>query len=524
MTSQSSCFYSSTRRPATITLIELSAKSLRGKIANAKRGGWNGGAAHYGFDRGLFDDGGRLVRRLLPGEYVHMAGHHVRLVPSTDPVKIEAVRYAYNRADTADLTLRQLARELDAKGYPSPAGKGWTHKAITRLLTYRAYAGGSSWGKAARSDYHDVHGEDIVPIATNNRGKRKWRRKPAGEAIAVDGVHEGIIDPKLFARVQRKVARHNGHRRTGTKARYPLSGLIYCEHCGKTMEGNTRRLFGSDGGTAHEYPQYLCGTYSKFGPDGQNNTTCGHHPIDAQQVLAWLVYALQKTFLGPGRESLVQEIKKQLNAEPKANSGDVARLEKRAADLEREVSRLVKAIRTIDAAELVEELALVQAERDRVKAGIATAGRFTDPMDVDTEAERAADMMLDLGKRLTDPDPAVLREVLRQFVSRIDCRWKQEPSKTGKQLRCEFLKGTVRLRPQPLDDASCGEVGHSSKHRPSPSCLRWSARPSRRCTNVPSGSAAAGFGWPNSSHRSRKCSWQALRSLSVTRCHLAMNC
>ena len=128
-------------------LTELSAKSLRGKIANAKRGGWNGGAAHYGFDRGLFDDDGRLVRRLLPGEYIHMAGHHVRLVPSTDPVKVEAVRYAFNRADTADLTLRQLARELDAKGYPSPAGKGWTHKAITRLLTYRAYAGASSMGQ-----------------------------------------------------------------------------------------------------------------------------------------------------------------------------------------------------------------------------------------------------------------------------------------------------------------------------------------------------------------------------------------
>ena len=35
-------------------LIEMSAKTLRGRIANAKAGGHNGGPAVYGMDRGLF--------------------------------------------------------------------------------------------------------------------------------------------------------------------------------------------------------------------------------------------------------------------------------------------------------------------------------------------------------------------------------------------------------------------------------------------------------------------------------------
>ena len=143
-----------------------------------------------------------------------------------------------------------------------------------------------------------------------------------------------------------------------------------------------------------------------------------------------------------------------------------------------------------------------------MKAESPPPAGLTDPMDVDTEAERAADMMLDLGKRLTDPDPAVLREVLRQFVSRIDCRWKQEPSKTGKQLRCKFLKGPSDYGRNPLT-CDCGEVGHSSKHRPSPSCLRWSARPFSKVYHVPSGSASAGFGWPNSSQGQESARWQA---------------
>jgi hypothetical protein len=102
---------------------------------------------------------------------------------------------------------------------------------------------------------------------------------------------------------------------------------------------------------------------------------------------------------------LVKEIKSQLSTQAKASHVDVARLEKRAAELDREVGRLVKAIRTIDAAELVEELQIVRAERDRIRAELAQAGKFTDALDLDAEAERIADTMLDLGEQLTDAAP-----------------------------------------------------------------------------------------------------------------------
>jgi hypothetical protein len=47
---------------------------------------------------------------------------------------------------------------------------------------------------------------------------------------------------------------------------------------------------------------------------------------------------------------------------------------------------------------------------------------------------------------------------------------------------------------------------------PAPSVL-WTPR--SKVYQAPSGSAAAGFGWLSSSHRSRKCCWQALRSESL---------
>ena len=425
-------------------LVEMSAKTLRGRIANAKAGGHNGGLAVFAMDRGLFSDDGRLVHRLQSGEYVRQAGHRVRLLPCTDQAKIDAVQFAFNRFADADLGVRDLARELEAKDYQSPTGKGWTHHNVGRLLRTTAYVGTVQWGAKAWGKYHTAQGEDIV--AGNGNGKSS-RRKPKEDTIAVEGAHEGIIEPTLFTRVQAKLAereRTPSHRTRHFD--YPLTGLIVCEHCGKPMCGNSLRTNNRAGEQVYRYQQYVCATYAGYGRDCRHNTTCGRNAIDANRVLAWIVHKLQEVFLGPARGDLIEEIKRQLSAEAKTTTSDVARLGKRAADLDRQVARLVKAIRTTDAGELVEELTLARTERDHVKAELAEAGRFADPMDLDTEAEQIADSLLTVGERLNDSDPAVLREVLRQFVSRVSCRW--QPYRAGKYTRFRLIGGTVELRSQ----------------------------------------------------------------------------
>ena len=416
-------------------LIEMSAKTLRGRIANAKAGGWNGGPAIYGMDRGLFDPAGSLVRRLQPGEYIRQAGHRVHLLPCTDQAKIDAVKYAFERFDGADIGFHQLARELQAKGYSSPRGKGWTHRNVARLLRTRAYVGTARWGATARGKYHSAVGDEIVALG----GKGQWREKPEQDVIAVENAFGSIIPLALFRRVQAKLPRQKRHQ--SRKAAYPLAGLIYCGHCGKPMWGCAYTSKDRHGEKRYRSHQYVCSTYA----NEVYPATCGRHPIDADLVMRWLTGKLREIYLGPGRDALVQEIRQQLKAEPKANKRDVARLEKRAAELDKEVGRLVKAIRTLDAAELTEELALVQEERERVKAELAQAGKLSGPVDLDAEAERIADRLWELGERLGDSDPAVVREVLRQFVAKITCRWERIGKK---QLHSRLLGGTVELWPQ----------------------------------------------------------------------------
>ncbi len=222
-------------------LIEMSAKTLRGRIANAKAGGHNGGPAVYGMERGLFRDDGHLVRRLQTGEYVRQAGHRVHLLPGTDQVKIDAVRFAFRRFDAADIGVRDLARQLEAKGYPSPNGKGWTHDTVRRLLRTAAYVGTVRWGATAWGKYHEAQGDNIVPTSGNvKRRGRRW--KALEDTITVEGAHEGIIPVALFNRVQRKLpSRGEKPYRPSRRADYPLSGLIFCGHCGKPMYGNSLR-------------------------------------------------------------------------------------------------------------------------------------------------------------------------------------------------------------------------------------------------------------------------------------------
>jgi len=194
-------------------------------------------------DRGLFDAAGRLVRRLQPGEYVKQAGHRVYLLPCTDQVKIDAVLFAFQRFDEADLSIRDLARELNAKSYPSPTGKGWTHYNVGRMLRTTAYTGTARWGAMAQGKYHVSRGEDIVSVNGNGKGTKERHQKPQEDAIAVEGAHEGIIPVVLFNRVQRKLPRFGEKPcRHSRRADYPLAGLIFCGHCGQRMYGAARRV------------------------------------------------------------------------------------------------------------------------------------------------------------------------------------------------------------------------------------------------------------------------------------------
>jgi len=269
---------------------------------------------------------------------------------------------------------------------------------------------------------------------TVNGSKGKLRRKPQEEWILTPGAFQGIIPVAQFKRVQAKLPA-GPKRQRRPKAVYPLSGLVFCAHCGKPMIGHNLK---------REGVKYVCGTYLHRGRKSESG--CGRFTVDATRLQKWLVKALQDYFLGPARAEVVEEARRYLKAEAKTSQRDVKRLEKGAAELDREVSRLVKAIRTTDAPELVEELEAVRIERQSVQDALQRAQGLQDVESIDQAAEAIADELHGLGEGLSNDDPAVVRETFRRLVQRIECRWEPLPKRgTGERQAYRLVGGVVYL-------------------------------------------------------------------------------
>lgn len=266
--------------------------TTRGLIRNAKAGNHNGSRANFGLDRAQFTRDGSLVRRLAPGQRKDCRDHVVRLVPSENADAVAAVRYAFQRYDTADVGLRELCRELEGKGYPSPAGRSWNHMSLRSILSNPCYRGVSRWGQNSVGKYHHAQGDDIVP-ADGHRGA-----KPAADCIMVEGA-EGLIEDELFDRVQQRLKQRE--HRQAPRSDFPLSGLVVCGNCGRPMTGRTIRRR-TRKGKEYVYVTYTCRSYLDGGPA----SGCGNFHVRADHLQRWLVQALQEAFLGPGRDELVQ--------------------------------------------------------------------------------------------------------------------------------------------------------------------------------------------------------------------------
>lgn len=129
-----------------------------------------------------------------------------------DDEKAAAVReifslFALGRGKTS------IARELNARGIPSPGGGLWQYGTISRMLKNEVYIGNMVQGRYGSASYKTKRS---VP-----RPPELWFR--------VENTHEAIIDERLWQSVQRLIserARPFSGNRAGA-----FSGRVYCACC-----------------------------------------------------------------------------------------------------------------------------------------------------------------------------------------------------------------------------------------------------------------------------------------------------
>jgi hypothetical protein len=89
----------------------------------------------------------------------------------------------YRTFDAECLSYNEVARRLDAAGYPTPTGDGWRSDAVLHMLKNYRYAGGLSIGDKPKGAFFHARGGKEVPAGQDGGPEPtvKW------------GTHEGIV-------------------------------------------------------------------------------------------------------------------------------------------------------------------------------------------------------------------------------------------------------------------------------------------------------------------------------------------
>ena len=327
--------------------------------------------------------------------------------------------------------LKAIARGLNHEGVPPPSagrrGTGsWAPSCVRVMLQNPRYRGVYIHGRVKK-----VRRAGCV---------QRVKADPA-EILMVDIPEWRIVEDDVWfaaqARFTKRAAQEPALRRDRPAAKYPLSGIARCGECGGTI-GCTRTK--RRGGLVKAY---ACTRHRERGAEVCPVTVM--QPMD--EVEAALVEVVQREVLtGTVVESVLAEVRRQVEAQMPKRELDVAALEAELVEARAEQRKLAKAVALADdIPELVSELRQRSARIQQLEVQVAAGRRTPDELaDIINEVEATCRERLgDLKKALSDR--ADLREVfLALFPDGLTFTPAWTRDKTGRR-RVWHVKGAAQL-------------------------------------------------------------------------------
>jgi DNA invertase Pin-like site-specific DNA recombinase len=272
--------------------MQKSYRSLGGMVQQAKAGEWMGGPPKLGFDVGCFDraTGHELYRVVFEGRdvvgttprkgkvrpvyhvrrlKVYADGRTerfdgnvtsfrtnedtqvVRIVPSLDPAKLDAVRGVFGKYATEAVTFAGLAKWLNRQGVRNSFGQKFQSRDISKMLTDEAYLGYPTFSKRRNGRFHrhDADG-GITELEPGLRGK-DTESDPADIIKSGRRLYEPLVDRPTWDAVQKKLRGRDKVMPAPKNPHLYLAGLVVCDGCGRLMVARADRQ------------EYYCGTWDK---------------------------------------------------------------------------------------------------------------------------------------------------------------------------------------------------------------------------------------------------------------------
>lgn len=181
----------------------------RGRLASAMDGCYMGSRPVYGYER------------------VKLAGRKgwtLQVVPEKAEIVRAVFAWYADGIDGREAGAAVIADRLNGMGLRTDLGNRFEPSYIRHMLQNPAYIGKTRWNQR------------VTQYRIEN-GRRVSARPKNADALLVDGLHEGIVDPALFERVQRMFAAHEKRpKNKQLQDANPLAGLVVCSACGRHMQ------------------------------------------------------------------------------------------------------------------------------------------------------------------------------------------------------------------------------------------------------------------------------------------------
>lgn len=166
---------------------EMSRKVFFGHCLNVQRGFHTAGPVGYGLRRVLVDGRGEVRQPLGCHEYKNVQSDRVIVVPDTSG-EAAVVRKLFECYATQSITATGIARRLNDFGIVNGVGLPWQGPNVMQILRNEKYIGTNVYSR------------------TTSKLDGPWQRVPSEEWIRVPDAFSPVIDKRLFAAVQSKLA------------------------------------------------------------------------------------------------------------------------------------------------------------------------------------------------------------------------------------------------------------------------------------------------------------------------------
>jgi len=241
--------------------------------------------------------------------------------------------------------------------------------------------------------------------------------------LEVEDAHEAIVTWELWDAVQKTLyhrpspgqswpADQEHPRRK--RSPFLLSGLARCGYCGSAMSGSHANLHNRP----QPWPYYLCGKKKRRGWN-----SCPGQCVNARAVEAAVLDTVLDRVLTPAFvDALIQAVNETLNQDTATLDVQIEALEHQRADLEHAMRNLLDAIEQYGAESAAPRLKAREAKCHQVEQELQVLHTRREQSRLEVSQDVIHAILRDTKKNLASEDVLARREVLRQFVTKVELK------------------------------------------------------------------------------------------------------